>query len=164
MDQCSRSYLVTEVRDFTGFNAQIPVTLATVVYRARQDVITPAFWRAIPPQHWRLLGTTSHFRLAKLEPSLKVSEVVVDALAVTLEAKPAGIKHLIHMGCFWPSLQAALGGAVVATSGSALELPGMLMTERAAPHDALALKSLLAYDMVSRDRAVPAGTWLLFSL
>jgi hypothetical protein len=149
-----KPHLVSEIYDLTGLTTRLPTSLPSVIYRGCQDIVTKAFWNALPTQNWELGTTSFHIRLARLSASLRLTEEALDALLIGVEAQTAGIKHLIHLGAHWPKLQVKLGASIVATSGPPDTLAGMLCDPKVGS----------VYDMIPRQREVPAGTWLLFSL
>jgi hypothetical protein len=149
-----KPHLVAEVYDLTGLTTRLPTSLPSVVYCGRQDIVTKAFWNALPTQNWELGTTTFHARLAKLSASLRLTEEILDALGIGVEAETAGIRHLIHLGAHWPKLQVKLGASIVATSGPPDTLAGMIRDPK---YGAI-------YDMIPREREVSEGTWLMFSL
>lgn len=149
-----KPHLVEEIYDVSALTNRVPTSLASVVYRGCQDTVTKAFWNALPPQNWELGTTTFHARLAKLSASLRLTEEILGALGIGVEAETAGIRHLIHLGCLWPKLQVKLGASIVATSGPPDTLAGMIRDPK---YGAI-------YDMIPREREVSAGTWLMFNL
>jgi len=162
----STDWITSRSIDYSTESTKLGRSLRNAIDQAAQDHVSAAFFAlfANHERHGRFKRVQpKSFRLIQVEASIVPTPALIDVLARSHSARPAGLQHLIRLGALQPRLQMEIGSIVAsAVEGRERVRAAMLRSSLRSPGDHQRNR-VCEMTTISADVELPAGTWLLFA-